>query len=564
MADPQSTSATKPRGKPESPEAARFSIRETFSSIIIAFAMAFIFRAFVIEAFVIPTGSMAPTLLGQHMEFVSDQTGARWQVGPWTDGSQAAPRVTVTDPMTTSDPVRLLESGATTARLPAYRIEEQVERLRAGDRILVLKYLPFIFEPKRYDVVVFKNPTDPTQNYIKRLTGLPGEQLAIVDGDIFTRPTDSPPTPAELDQPGGTWAADGWSIARKTEEAQRAVWMPVHDTARAPIDPVRDGFTWYSAPWKPLGEDGATLPGWQGLDTHSPEHTLPGPTRLQWDSELWPIVDYYPYNERYRVGGGLRPMMPPTYGVGDVRLRTGVEPVGQDLPRLALTIETREHQFRAVVEGGAASIEMRPTNALEGAAWTTLASESAPTLRAGAVTEVEFWHADQALWLFVGGRRVAYAEYNWGPIERYELATRQPLDAQAPIIAAPNAYQPAQPAIELTGAARLHRLGLDRDLYYQTTRGGPMSQLPVRGSHPTLDLAVLGQSHYFVCGDNSASSQDSRLLDDASPWVQPLGAPAGIVPGELLLGRAFFVYFPAVERRGPVPVPGFGRLRFIW
>jgi signal peptidase I len=35
------------------------NLKETFTSIIIAFAMAFIFRGFVVEAFVIPTGSMA-------------------------------------------------------------------------------------------------------------------------------------------------------------------------------------------------------------------------------------------------------------------------------------------------------------------------------------------------------------------------------------------------------------------------------------------------------------------------------------------------------------------------
>ena len=45
--------------------AAEGSVRETIESIIIAFVLAFVFRAFVVEAFVIPTGSMAPTLLGQ-------------------------------------------------------------------------------------------------------------------------------------------------------------------------------------------------------------------------------------------------------------------------------------------------------------------------------------------------------------------------------------------------------------------------------------------------------------------------------------------------------------------
>ena len=43
-------------------------VKEVVESIAIAFVLAFVFRAFVVEAFVIPTGSMAPTLLGKHME----------------------------------------------------------------------------------------------------------------------------------------------------------------------------------------------------------------------------------------------------------------------------------------------------------------------------------------------------------------------------------------------------------------------------------------------------------------------------------------------------------------
>src|SRR5215204_855017 len=51
------------------------SIKETIESILIAFILAFIFRGFVVEAFVIPTGSMAPTLLGAHMRFTCDDCG---------------------------------------------------------------------------------------------------------------------------------------------------------------------------------------------------------------------------------------------------------------------------------------------------------------------------------------------------------------------------------------------------------------------------------------------------------------------------------------------------------
>jgi hypothetical protein len=240
----------------------------------------------------------------------------------------------------------------------------------------------------------------------------------------------------------------------------------------------------------------------------------------------------------------------------------GVQPVGQDLEQLAIRIDTRSQAFRAVIAGGSARIETRPIETDDPNRWEVLDEAQVAQPAAEQVTDVEFWHADQALWLFVGGKKVAHATYDWGPIERFELSTGQPLDAQAPIVPAPSAYRSARPSVALTGPVKLHRLALDRDLYYQTTRGD--SQLPVRGSHPSLDLAVLEPGQFFVFGDNSASSQDSRLLGEPSPWVSPLGAPAGIVPEELMMGRAFFVYFPAVERRGALPIPGFGRLRFIW
>ena len=62
---------------------ARETIADTLISIIIAFALAFVFRGFVVEAFVIPTGSMAPTLMGAHMRFDGPESGYDWPVGPW-------------------------------------------------------------------------------------------------------------------------------------------------------------------------------------------------------------------------------------------------------------------------------------------------------------------------------------------------------------------------------------------------------------------------------------------------------------------------------------------------
>src|SRR5947209_17399809 len=56
------------------------NIKETIESILVAFILAFVFRAFLVEAFVIPSGSMAPTLLGAHMRFRCPDCGYAWDV----------------------------------------------------------------------------------------------------------------------------------------------------------------------------------------------------------------------------------------------------------------------------------------------------------------------------------------------------------------------------------------------------------------------------------------------------------------------------------------------------
>ena len=75
--------------------------------------------------------------------------------------------------------------------------------LLVGDRLFVSKYtygysrhsLPFSpnFSNKRYfskapergDVIVFKTPADNRTDYIKRLIGLPGDTLQILEGDLY-------------------------------------------------------------------------------------------------------------------------------------------------------------------------------------------------------------------------------------------------------------------------------------------------------------------------------------------------------------------------------------------
>tara|TARA_B100001029_G_scaffold60536_1_gene48927 strand:+ start:33 stop:767 length:735 start_codon:yes stop_codon:yes gene_type:complete len=75
--------------------------------------------------------------------------------------------------------------------------------LLVGDRLFVTKYTygyskhsfpfsPNIFDgrilfskPKRGDVVVFKTPADNRTDYIKRLIGIPGDEIQFIDGNLY-------------------------------------------------------------------------------------------------------------------------------------------------------------------------------------------------------------------------------------------------------------------------------------------------------------------------------------------------------------------------------------------
>lgn len=60
-----------------------------------------------------------------------------------------------------------------------------VPTLMVGDRIFVNRFIYNISGPGRGDLAVFVYPEDESRDFIKRITGLPGESLQIKDGSIY-------------------------------------------------------------------------------------------------------------------------------------------------------------------------------------------------------------------------------------------------------------------------------------------------------------------------------------------------------------------------------------------
>ncbi len=122
--------------------------REYAEAILVAMILAFAIRIFVVQAFKIPSGSMIPTLLiGDHILVSKLTYGVQWPADcrfEWTG------------------PVNLSPS-----------------RWRLPVNCYTSKTLIGFGKPQRGDVIVFRYPEDEEKDFIKRIIGLPGDQVEI-------------------------------------------------------------------------------------------------------------------------------------------------------------------------------------------------------------------------------------------------------------------------------------------------------------------------------------------------------------------------------------------------
>ncbi|MCH8150226.1 MAG: hypothetical protein IH987_19980 [Planctomycetes bacterium] len=563
------------------------SIKETIESIVVALILAFIFRAFVVEAFVIPTGSMAPTLYGAHGMIVCQDCGTEFSYGLRDLGDTR--RSSHVDSRAQAICPNCLAVNTD------LKINDQKKNPETGDRILVLKW-PFeigveSLKPARWDVTVFKDPSDGTTNFIKRLVGLPNEVVAIIDGDFFTVPTSelSDKTMKEIEQqrhekfllrtnqrdkyllqtgrPAGVlrklprFVMDEldakMTIARKTSEAQQALWFLVYDHDYPPRTLDRGQPQWKAGG----GED-------SGWDTSTRRVRFVDKGRKDDYIEL--AGRQIRASNAYNISVRRSRQLPPF--VGDQRVRFVLTPGSAQG-----SVEIRLHKLgRTFV----ASIDMNGKVSITESDIRNRKSKPVdleaqlPNFAVGESVEVSFQNVDYRLTLRIGGVEVLASSSErdrpgyYGPVLS-KLRRKPGRGRNFP--SAPRLYAAG-------GDFDFTHLVVERDAYYYHQSGHsalPDLQWAPKSGWASAENPLLLRGHeYFMLGDNTSASKDSRLWNR---WGSHLVARAeefqlGTVPEDQLIGKAFFVYWPSPNRiewldwmpilKGSV-VPDVGRMRWI-
>jgi signal peptidase I len=175
-------STSHPQATTSQPSPRRHHLRESVETLVFVVVLVLLLKLFVTEAFVIPTGSMAETLYGYQKIISCPMCGYHFPVNAH-DEAEGNPL--------TRRPSRLVGFCCPNCRYQGHIDEVHPSpSLNSGDRVLVLKPLYHFRPPERGEVVVFRYPEKPqdnytAQNYIKRAMGFGGETIAIFRGDLY-------------------------------------------------------------------------------------------------------------------------------------------------------------------------------------------------------------------------------------------------------------------------------------------------------------------------------------------------------------------------------------------
>jgi signal peptidase I len=562
------------------------SARETIESIAVAFLLAFLFRAFEAEAFVIPTGSMAPTLYGRHKEMECSQCGHLITIG-------ASDEV---------DEEGYLKSRIEMALCPNCRAPNRIKDAPVfkGDRILVNKFPYELKEPRRWDVVVFKYPEEPKTNYIKRLVGLPNETLIIRQGDLYRVAPEGgeeqilrkpdPDKQRELqilvydnDYPETPLIERGWPRRWAAVVSTTAADADVEASAVGPEANDIAGWRETSSGWQAVDDRHAFR--LEGAAAEKPSRNWLRYRHFVPTADVWRNVLRDEDGERLEnfgrdAGGALRKPRPQLITdfcgynafsavhdfdldsylwVGDlsVSCEVSIEELS-DNAELVLELNEGVHRYRCQIDPRTGKAKLLRV------VWLNLEAEEAEELATATTSlqgtgrhRVEFANVDQRLALWIDGKLV-----DFGRDAEYRLSEVDNLGPQE------------EDLIPVGIAARgmtveVSHLQIHRDIYYRSSHleqsddysqwGSEFDEWTPCSAHQHLRFLLsdptawwdaykacrrearfkIGADEFLVLGDNSPRSKDSRL------WGNDRRAQhRHAVPRSALVGKAFYIYWP--------------------
>jgi signal peptidase I len=461
--------------------------------LVVAFILALMFMTFAMQAFQIPTGSMAETLRGAHYSIRCIRCGYQFDVGNEAV-SYGRPQCANCDYV---EPPHVLKS------------------VNNGDRIFVLKSIYQFFEPKRWDVVVFKNPTNPLDNYIKRLIGLPGETVELVNGDVFINGT----------------------VARKPVSVQKELWMPVFLQDHPPLEEATEYIDDLiledkAEKWKPRFENNqGSL--WQLEDKtlyelkEDTEHTITYVSENPNDFRA-----FYGYNES--SGYSFKPVVSDLMISFYARCDDTDGYIGASLEKSGVHYSARVEldgamAFTKTVNGQ--TTQLRPPMLTGG-------------IEIGRFEKFEFANVDQQLVLRWGNKRFTY--------DLSKDESFQPVNGH---------YEdPPSVSIFAGGRSQIKHIGLYRDIFYmgeESLSPRATKQIPF----------TLSSNEFFVCGDNSNNSLDSRFWSVQGVGNNGQDYREGIVPRDYMMGKAVMIYWSQAfspARDLPSMIPNLNNLKVIF
>lgn len=427
------------------------------------------------------------------------------------------------------------------------------------DRILCWMLSRHYRSPERWEPIVFHTPAKSESQTlfrgfstagekgvtIKRLVGLPGEELAIAGGDIWTRPL-----------VGGDFVRQV-----KPEKLQRQLWIGVYDENFSDVSLEEFLFFWHPDERDGLSispEDGLRMAGGSGIryiprsrNTGNTAPELPGiPDRYVLPQEIIFLctrpecghsygahIDNQKIQARCPVCGKMNF----EDSVDFYGFRAGIPETGEYSPGLIKQLDEMGHRdgtynfvsdLRVVLEiklesagsvcGVTLSDDNSPVVLAVGTGGVSIEGRGVPGvsgLPAGEWARVEFHRADGRVRLYMHGGEVAVYD------ELYGSQMKPDVDF-GNVGSGVGIYATG-------GGVRVRVIGIDRDIHYYS--GHKMAIMNYFAAMDNNGSIVVPEGSFFPLGDNTTVSLDGRS------W--------GAIDESLLMGTAAAIWRPASRRR---------------